>query len=1612
MVSRDSFQRDCQLKVQLIDNMTSNMKKQSQTNISAILAGAIAFALACNINAGTFSSSTNPPVVDVTDIANLAPQTGSDKWFFQSANESGVTDAAKGQTFTNGPKEMLLRAITYKIDPTQKKAAPTTYTVRVGTVSGTNFTLVASEVFTQTVDTAVGAYMTWTLDSPVPLMPNTTYGVDVAMKSGTAWQTGIPYLSYTANTNIPGVGYYYDSGDMGVGTNNIVINASRDRVFHLDLEPIEQSPITITNQPVDATVNEHQTATFTVGVSGLPQYFQWYRQIESVSQPITGAVYATLALTNVTPADAGTYFVVITNSVSAVTSSPVTLTVIPDTAPPTLLSAEGHGDMNRIYLVFSEPVGTNCIANLSQYSVQMENDGPTLTILNAALYSSNVVMLTTSDRVFTSNYIVQVSGVCDTALTPNTMTQTSLWLSIESAFSSSTFAPVVDATDIANLAPQTGSDKWFFQSANESGVTDAAKGQTFTNGPLPTLLRAFTYKIDPTQRKTAPTTYTLRIGTVSETNFTLVASQIYTQTVDTPFGAYMTWILDPPVLLDPNVTYGIDVAMISGTVWNTGIPYLSYTANTNIPGVGYYYDSGDMGVGTNNIVINTSRDRVFHLDLVPYPPTPITITNQPVDATVDEHQTATFIVGVSGLPRHFQWYRQIETVSQPITGANSGTLTINNVTAADAGTYFVVITNSVSAVTSSPVTLTVIPDTAPPTLLSAEGRGEMNRIYLVFSEPVGTDCIGNLSQYSVQMTNNGPMLSILSASLYSSNVVVLTTSDRVFSSNYLVQVSGICDTASTPNTMTQTSLWLTLEPNWMLISQNSQWRYYTNIFEPTPGYRDFSYPDEDNWPTGLPLFGLEDPGVYPWPILTPWPVSQNNPAYLARIHFNFPFNPAGVVLVSSNYVDDGVAYWLNGQPVGMIGFDPATVPTQNDIYWNTPAQNAPEGQNRVLFFAPGALQQGENVLVAEVHQASPNGSDVAFGMLLVALMPKPIVITNQPQNQNVIEMRDATFTVGVDGSTPAYQWYYTNAGGIILLTDQTNATLVISSVTSANAGGYFVVVTNVLGAVTSQVATLSVTADLTPPTLLSARITGQNMITVTFDENVDPVSASDPMNYTVQDADGNSIMFYLVEVSGSNVTISLSAFVNSNIEYVVTAETIGDLVNPPNIMTIGTVRTGRKLTLIGLSSSWSYNDTGANLGTAWREYTYPEESSWPTATAWLGFETNTFITINNLTHISTNTNAGIGGTIITYYFRQHFNFDGDPAAATLLLEYGFDDGGIVYLNGHRVFSLNMTNAEYSYTNYTDVTGNEVTAVSVTNIPNTYLRRGDNVIAVEVHQDNRTSSDLVFGLALHADVLPSTTIVPPTIRVQPPASSYVSVNSNLTLSVVAQATAPFSYQWYLNGTELALMTDSTLVIGNAQSANEGQYWVVVSNAAGVATSQVAQVTVLEVPVITHQPAGMNVAVGGTAVFAVEVNGRLLSYQWYHVTETATNLLAGKTNATLTITNVQGANAGGYYVVVRDPVHTVTSATAQLMIGAVTRPQIVGDRSNRTVATLQFITEPGVVYTLQRAMSMSLPITWQDVPGPGATVTGDGTLKTLTDADASVPHRFYRVKATTP
>ena len=91
-----------------------------------------------------------------------------------------------------------------------------------------------------------------------------------------------------------------------------------------------------------------------------------------------------------------------------------------------------------------------------------------------------------------------------------------------------------------------------------------------------------------------------------------------------------------------------------------------------------------------------------------------------------------------------------------------------------------------------------------------------------------------------------------------------------------------------------------------------------------------------------------------------------------------------------------------------------------------------------------------------------------------------------------------------------------------------------------------------------------------------------------------------------------------------------------------------------------------------------------------------------------------------------------------------------------------------------------------------------------------------------------------------------------------------------------------------------------------------------------------------PQITSQPTNQVVAPGGTAQFSVIATGQpALAYQWWF---NQTNLLALGTNATLTLTNITLAQAGGYSVAVLNDFGSVTSTPAVLTV--VSRPTVSG------------------------------------------------------------------------
>ncbi len=82
-------------------------------------------------------------------------------------------------------------------------------------------------------------------------------------------------------------------------------------------------------------------------------------------------------------------------------------------------------------------------------------------------------------------------------------------------------------------------------------------------------------------------------------------------------------------------------------------------------------------------------------------------------------------------------------------------------------------------------------------------------------------------------------------------------------------------------------------------------------------------------------------------------------------------------------------------------------------------------------------------------------------------------ITSQPQSLSVVAGSNAQFSVTASGTpAPTYQWQF-NGNAI---NGATGSTLSLTNVTTANAGSYTVVVTNPIGSVTSNAATLTVTA--------------------------------------------------------------------------------------------------------------------------------------------------------------------------------------------------------------------------------------------------------------------------------------------------------------------------------------------------------------------------------------------------------------------------------------------------------------------------------------------------------------------------------------------------------
>jgi len=164
----------------------------------------------------------------------------------------------------------------------------------------------------------------------------------------------------------------------------------------------------------------------------------------------------------------------------------------------------------------------------------------------------------------------------------------------------------------------------------------------------------------------------------------------------------------------------------------------------------------------------------------------------------------------------------------------------------------------------------------------------------------------------------------------------------------------------------------------------------------------------------------------------------------------------------------------------------------------------------------------------------------------------------------------------------------------------------------------------------------------------------------------------------------------------------------------------------------------------------------------------------------------------------------------------------------------------------------------------------------------------------------------------------------------PSSVTVPHGEAAFFTVGASGSAPLTYQWHRNGEILQGQTTSTLWFQSVTPADAGDYTVVVTNAANVATSVPATLTVDTTPVVPSvrtQPLSQTVVSGGSARFAVAAKGTPpYSYQWQRNGVP----LPGATSNTLQLANVSANQAGYYSVVISNGAGSVTSEAAVLTV----------------------------------------------------------------------------------
>ncbi|HEX8523354.1 MAG TPA: NPCBM/NEW2 domain-containing protein [Tepidisphaeraceae bacterium] len=290
----------------------------------------------------------------------------------------------------------------------------------------------------------------------------------------------------------------------------------------------------------------------------------------------------------------------------------------------------------------------------------------------------------------------------------------------------------------------------------------------------------------------------------------------------------------------------------------------------------------------------------------------------------------------------------------------------------------------------------------------------------------------------------------------------------------------------------------------------------------------------------------------------------------------------------------------------------------------------------------------------------------------------------------------------------------------------------------------------------SNTVNVSTPAAPTPPavpTNLTAAASSGSLITLAWLDN-----SSNETGFKIERSRDGSGSWAVIATVGSNVTAyqdSNNVLPSTTYYYRVrSANFAGDsAASSVASATTPAAPASTAVTYIPTGSTWKYLDDGSDQGAAWFGAGF-DDSAWRSGAAQFGYGDGDEATVISY-------GPSVSSRYITTYFRRTFTVTDPGKVSALTLRLLRDDGAVVYLNGTEIYRSNMPTGAVSYTTnaLSSVEDNNYYSASVNPA---LVASGSNVIAVELHQSDPTSSDVSFDFELQA-TLAGTTPPPPSTQ---------------------------------------------------------------------------------------------------------------------------------------------------------------------------------------------------------------------------------------------------------